>query len=166
MYLMRMSEACVQGLEDVLNNEWAGQSWLTQVTARVNHQLGAVFSLLLMPVDLVWSIPRAILTKLPLVNLVYLAPVYIVWFVLFAPVLVTSLIWRAAPPVRVFLIPVGMPFAVIGEGFTTVAFMGGPLADGALKLHKRFLFGSWPVTADFSDNPHVTFAHLSLLGDS
>ena len=165
MDIMRMSEACVQGLEDVLNNEWAGQSWLTQVTARVNHQLGAVFPLLFIPIDLMWSIPRAILTKLPLVSLVYLAPVYIVWFVLFAPVLATSLIWRAVPLVRIFLIPIGMPLAVIGEVFTTVAFMGGPLADGALKLHKRYLFSSWPVTADFSDNPPVTFAHLSLLGD-
>jgi hypothetical protein len=164
MYFVRMSQACTQGLEDALSSDWAAGSWLTQITAKGNSLAGTGFSLLLFPVDLVWSIPRAILTKVPLLNLAYLGPVYLVWFLLFAPVLVTSLIWRGLPLARLMLIPLGLPLAVMGEGFTTVAFMGGPLQDGALKLHKRYLFSTWPLTADFSDNPHVTSAHLSILG--
>lgn len=154
-YLWYMHRAISVALSDSLNSDWARSSWLTQVVQPLMGTVGTFVGFVVLPLDLIWSIPRAILTKLPYVSVVYLWPIFLVMSLLLLPLLGLAAVWRAVPVLRAPLIPFGLLLVVLGEAFVTVAFMGGPGQEGAWKIHRRWLFGSWPVTSEFSNHPSI-----------
>lgn len=154
--------AAVDGaVHEVLQEGWAKDSWLTKVTVRLTGALTLVGTTIVWPIDLLWSIPRALLSVTPLVKFLYLIPVSIVFFALSVPVVGTSWLWREIPFLRGMLIPVGVPFAVVGIAFTQVAFMGGPAREGVLKAWRKASFETWPLTLDMSDKASLEAAVLA-----
>lgn len=148
MALLGMVSECDEARSMALLEDWAEGSWLTNAVLPITNVIETTVGIVALPLDLIWSIPRALLTKTPVLNLAYLIPVYIVHFSLSVPTLGIAALWRSVPFVRGLLFPIGAAFAIVGVLWVVVAFMGGPGVDGAEKYHKRFLFANWPLVAE------------------
>ncbi len=150
MSVVLMNQACSSAELGLLEEEWASD-WLTRGVWVVLRGISTVLTLILLIPNLIISIPRALLAFIPIVNLPYLLLAQAVYMVLFGPVLGTSWAWREAPPplrlvIRPLLVPIGVPFAILGSAWIQLSLPGGPGDHGANKFYKSALFESWPLT--------------------
>ncbi len=163
MSVALMVQACSSAELDLLEEEWA-KDRLTRGVWVVLRVVSAVLTVLLIIPNLVISIPRALLAFVPIVNLAYLLLIQSVYMVLFGPVWGTSWAWREVPPpmrlvIRPLLVPIGVPFAILGSVWIQLSLPGGPGEHGANKAYKASLFESWPLTIGMESRVWQTYPY-------
>ena len=87
MELPGMVSECDDARGMALLEDWAEESWLTNAVLPITNFIETAVGIVALPLDLIWSIPRALLTKTPVLSLVYLIPVHIVYVCLSMPTL-------------------------------------------------------------------------------